>query len=179
MTSAARLLAPLALLAALAVPALLSAGCGGIEQPGGGGGISSASSPALAQLRRARALHQEAVRQAAAGDVDAAVRSLEEVSTLPFPPGAPEAADVAVDALAEVSRVLLSANRPVPAEAAARRAIARGPAPSYFVGLAWLRLGDALHARGQKREAVLAFERSIAVNNAVLRPGDGRLPESP
>jgi tetratricopeptide (TPR) repeat protein len=147
---------------------LLATGCGGADlsagpSTGGGG-------PALQQLRRARALHQTAATRVASGDLDGAVQALEEVSALRFPAGAPEAADVAVDALAEQSRLLLAAGRLVPAEASARRAIARGPAPSYFVGLAWLRLGDALKARGQKREAVDAFERSIAVNNAVLRP---------
>jgi tetratricopeptide (TPR) repeat protein len=155
--------------------ALCASGCGGeMASPSS----TAEGSPALAQLRRARSLHQFAARRAAAGDVDGAVKALEEVASLQFPAGAPEAADVAVDAMAEISRLLLVAGRAPEAEAAARRAVAAGSAPSYFVGLAWLRLGDALQARGLKRQAVDAFERSIAVNNAVLAPSAPAGPET-
>ena len=79
-----------------------------------------------------------------------------------------EAEDVAVDALAEGSRLLLGAGRAGEAEAWGRRAVARVSRPSYFGGLARLRVGDALRAQGKERLAVEAFEKSIAVNRAVL-----------
>jgi tetratricopeptide (TPR) repeat protein len=127
-----------------------------------------AGDDALAVLERARALHREAVARAARGDLGGAVRALEEVAQIRFTEGAPEAEDVAIDALAEASRLLLGASRPEEAEKMARGAVARASRESYFLGLAWLRLGDALRARGREREAVGAFERSIAVNRGVM-----------
>lgn len=131
-------------------------------------GPEAENDQALAVLERARTLHQQAARLASRGDTAGAVEALEAVTRLRFPAGAPEAEDVAVDALGQMSRVLLAAGRSVEAEAAARRAIARATRDSFFLGLAYLRLGDALRARGRQRAAVDAFERSIAVNRSVL-----------
>jgi tetratricopeptide (TPR) repeat protein len=126
---------------------------------------------ALQRLGEAEALHRSAAEHAARAEVDAAVRDLEEVAALRFPAAAPEAEDVAVDALAEASRVLLEASRAAEAEAMARRAVERATRSSYFQGLAYLRLGDALRALGRPHDAVAAFERSIEVNRAVLAGG--------
>jgi tetratricopeptide (TPR) repeat protein len=131
-------------------------------------GLSGCADPAVAALEEARALHQAAEVARARGDVAEALRALEAVAKVEFPASAPEAEDVRVDALAEASRVLVSAGRAAEAEAMARRAVGAATRASYFAGLAWLRLGDALRAQGRGLEAVAAYERSIAVNRAVL-----------
>lgn len=123
---------------------------------------------ALDLLRRAKALYQEAETARARGDIEGCVARLEQVAKLPFPADAPEREDVVVDALSEVSRVRLAARQPDAAVAAARRAIGRATRSSYFLGLAYLRLGDALRAQGHERDAVDALEKSISVNDQVM-----------
>jgi tetratricopeptide (TPR) repeat protein len=128
----------------------------------------AANERTLAALLEARELYRKADALAAAGDLDGALRALDEITLVQIPQEAPEREDVALDALAEKSRLLLGAGRVLEAERAARRAVAAASRDSYFLGLAWLRLGDALRAQGRAREAVGAFERSIAVNRAVM-----------
>lgn len=119
-------------------------------------------------LEQAATLHREAEVLEARGDVGAARARLEAVGALPFPAWAAEAEDVAVDARTEEAALLLRAQNAAGAEHAARLALQRSTRDSYFRGLAYLRLGDALRALGRPRDAADAFERSIAVNRATM-----------
>jgi tetratricopeptide (TPR) repeat protein len=123
---------------------------------------------ALPHVLRAVELHREASAHAAAGKIEDAVRALERVAEIVLPDDAPERDDVRVDAFAEIARLYLAAKRPVDAERAAKRAISMSREPSYFVGLAWLRLGDALGAQRRVRASAAAYEQSIAVNRVTL-----------
>jgi len=145
--------------------AVLVVALGALASCGGG---DDARDPVLSLLERAASLHGEAEILASRGELDAAAARLDAVAALPFPDSAPERDDVRVDAHGEKARLLLAGKRAKDAEAAARKAIAIATRSSYFVGLAHLRLGDALRAQGRAREAVLAFERSIEVNRATM-----------
>ena len=123
----------------------------------------------LGLLERAASLHHHAAALAARGDLHGAQARLEEVCALEFPSWAVEGEDVVVDANNELGALLLRVNDALGAERAARAAISRSTRDSYFRGLAYLRLGDALRALGRPTDAVHAFERSIAVNRATMQ----------
>lgn len=114
-------------------------------------------------LMRAATLHREAEAHAARGDIEAAVRALRGAADA-VPSWCEEAPDVRTDAYAEIARLWTLRGDGARGEEAARQAIAHSPRASFFGGLAWLRLGDALKQQGRAREAVTAFERSIAIN---------------
>ena len=114
-------------------------------------------------LSQAADLHRQAEAKVAGGDIEGAVRCLRQAATA-VPEGSEEGPDVRTDAYAEISRLWTAQGEGARAEEAARTAIGYTREASFFQGLAWLRLGDALKLQGRGREAVAAFERSIAIN---------------
>lgn len=145
----------------------------------------------MAALGQARALHHVADVQLAEGDTEGALAALERVTEVDFPPGAPERDDVVVDAYGRMSKLLIGAGKLDEAMAMVEKGLREGRERETFyvaalhmiVGeihearaAAAREAGDAATARSAAREAIEAYERSIAVNQKVL---DRLLAEGP
>ena len=145
----------------------------------------------MAALGQARALHHLAAVQHEEGETDQAIASLERVTTIEFPGGAPERDDVVVDAYGRIAKVHLGAGRVDEAMAAVEAGLREGrDRDTFYVAALHMIVGeihearasrardggDATTARTEARSAIEAYERSIAVNQKVL---DRLLAEGP
>lgn len=171
--------------ALLAVLVALAATCDsrGAERP-------PLSQPLLAALSQARSYHHIADLQLADGAPDAAAVALERILAIPFPAGAPEGEDALLDARARLAKLHLAAGRVDEAQRIIDGGLGGGGRDSFFVANLWSVRGE-LHeararalaadesaARGERRAAIAAYERSIQINErvqrALLEPGEER-----
>jgi tetratricopeptide (TPR) repeat protein len=145
----------------------------------------------MAALGQARALHHLADVQLAEGDTAEALTALERVVAIAFPEGAPERDDVVVDAYGRMAKIQLGAGRLDEAMATVERGLREGrERDTFYVAALHMVVGeihearaaaareasDATTAGSAAREAIEAYERSIAVNQRVL---DRLLAEGP
>lgn len=145
----------------------------------------------MAALGQARALHHLADVQLAEGDATQAIAALERVAAIDFPEGAPERDDVVVDAYGRIAKVQLGAGHVDEAMSAVEKGLREGrERDTFYVAALHMIVGeihearaatareasDDATARAEAREAIEAYERSIAVNQKVL---DRLLAEGP
>lgn len=145
----------------------------------------------MAALGQARALHHLADVQLAEGDTAEALAALERVVAIEFPEGAPERDDVVVDAYGRMAKIQLGAGRLDDAMATVEKGLREGrERETFYVAALHMVVGeihegraaaareanDTATARSAAREAIEAYERSIAVNQKVL---DRLLAEGP
>lgn len=146
---------------------------------------------AMALLGTARALHHEADVHESAGDFVRASQAMERVLALSLPPTFADAADLRADAWGRLAELDLRRGDPERALARTREALAATPGESVLQARLHMVQGQSLRAladraaaardealAGRHREAALAaLERSIAINERVLRrlaPGGRR-----
>ncbi|MFO0602432.1 MAG: hypothetical protein U0324_04620 [Polyangiales bacterium] len=145
----------------------------------------------MALLGTARALHHEADVYESTGDFARASQAMERVLALRLPPTFAEAEDVRADAWGRLAELDLRRDDPARALARADEALAatrhesvlqarlhmvRGQSLRALADRAAAAHDDALAAR-RREEALAALERSIAVNERILRrlaPGGRR-----
>lgn len=131
----------------------------------------------LAFLSQARSAHHVADRHEAAGDVGAALRALEILTSGPSPPGeAPEVGEVLADTHARVADLLSRSGRFEQAEREIERGLARAREPNYFRGhlfevrgLVEERKEKALRDAGRAQEAAQARERSLSAYEEAMK----------
>ena len=134
----------------------------------------------LVALEQARAWQHRADLHVELSDLAAARRDVEEVLKLPFPDGAPEGEEARLDAWARLGRLQLL----VGDEGAALEAVAKGRGEarrdSFYRAHLEMVEGEILEARAKRlsptdagaatqarRQALAAYERSIAINQRV------------
>jgi hypothetical protein len=139
------------------------------------------SQPLLAALAQARAYHHIADLHLADGAPDAAAEALGRILELPFPAGAPEGEDAALDARARLAKLHLAAGRLDDARRVLDAGLAAATRDSFFVANLHAVVGelheararaagaDEAAARAERRAAIAAHERSIAINARVQR----------
>lgn len=145
----------------------------------------------MAALGQARALHHVADVQLAEGDTAGALEALERVVQIEFPEGAPERDDVVVDAYGRMAKIQLGGGHIDEAMAIVEKGLREGrERDTFYVAALHMIVGeihearaaaareanDTATARSAAREAIEAYERSIAVNQRVL---DRLLAEGP
>ncbi|HKA90025.1 MAG TPA: hypothetical protein VKE22_20335 [Haliangiales bacterium] len=128
----------------------------------------------LIALSQVRALHHQADVLLAAGDADTAIAAVARALEVPFPPGAPEAEDVRLDARARLGKLYLGRGRPADARRIADEGIAAARRESFFLAnllqvsaevheAEARRAADPAAARREHEAAILEYERSVHI----------------
>ena len=131
----------------------------------------------LAFLSQARSAHHVADQREAEGDVAAALRALETLTSAQKPPGgAPEVEEVLADTRARSADLLSRAGRFDQAEAELSAGLENAKAASYFRGhlfevrgLLEERRGKALRSAGRGQEADQARDRSLTAYEEAMK----------
>lgn len=148
------------------------------ELPAPGAALGEALMLPLAQARNHHHKADVLLREA---DLEGAIAALKAILDLPFPPGAPEGEDVALDARARLAKLLVTAGRLDEALALVDRGIAAATRSSFFLANLYTARGEVLEARAvslegsapsaarlARREALAAFDRSIEINRRLM-----------
>ncbi len=136
----------------------------------------------LSALGLAQSYQHQADELAAIGDRQEAMSKVRLVLEIPFPEGAREGEDVRLDAWGRIAELQLAEGDEEAAEEAVRRGLAASTRTSYFGARLHAVRGRILRARAERlreegreeesrqvsRQAIAAFERSIAINRQVL-----------
>ncbi len=142
-------------------------------------------------LSSARALHHQADIYLQQGEVDRAIEAVRQILALKLERQYPEAEEVRLDATARLAKLLLGKGDEQEALKLVDSAIASGPRESFYLSNLHSVRGDILEQRGKRldgegdkdgarqsaREAIAAFEQSIAINKRLQRqlvPGGKR-----
>jgi hypothetical protein len=131
----------------------------------------------LAFLSQARSAHHAADQREAAGDVAAALRSLQGVVSGPKPPGAaPEVGEVLADTRARIADLLSRSGRFDQADEEISAGLTNAREPTYFRGhlfevrgLVEERRAKALASTGRGPEADKARERSLVAYEEAMK----------
>jgi len=174
---------------AIAVAAGLAA-CSTETTPGAPGRATQTAEPTdvidqelMIFLGQAKNFHHKAQVYSGQGKYDDAIAAVRQILSLPYPPNAPEADDVRLDARARLAKLLLARD----SVEDAMRIVAEGLAPrqreSFFVANLYTVKGEiheALVARhvaanepakadDERRAAIAAYDRSIQINEALQK----------
>jgi hypothetical protein len=131
----------------------------------------------LAFLSQARSAHHVADQREAAGDVSAALRTLNGLVSGPKPPlGAPEVGEVLADTRARIADLLSRSGRFEQAEREIEEGLTSAKEPSYFRGhlfevrgLVEERREKVLRGKGRAQEADQARERSLSAYEEAMK----------
>lgn len=139
-------------------------------------------------LGQAKNFHHKAKVYMSDGKPDLAIAAVQSVLAVRFPDGAPEAEDVRADARALLAKLLLAQGQPDAAMSEIDAALAAATRDSFFVANLYTVRGeileaqaatadgaDATRARELRRQAIAAYDKSIAINSAL----QARLLEAP
>jgi tetratricopeptide (TPR) repeat protein len=186
------IVATVALVAGLALAAVVATSCGNPDDATESsarvtalpGPDEALSEPLMLALAQARNYHHKADVLLREARVDEAAAALRQILSIPFPPGAPEAEDVLLDARARLAKLLTSGDQPEVADALAvvDQGIAAARRPSFFLANLYTARGEVLEvsaerlaerdpaaARAARVQAIEAFDRSIEINEALMR----------
>jgi hypothetical protein len=131
----------------------------------------------LAFLSQARSAHHVADQREAEGDVTAALRALQGLTTGPKPPlGSPEVNEVLADTRARIADLLSRSGRFEQADREVEEGLTSAKQPSYFRGhlfevrgLVEERREKALRGNGRAQEADQARERSLSAYEEAMK----------
>jgi tetratricopeptide (TPR) repeat protein len=129
-------------------------------------------------LASARALHHQADIYLQQGEVDRAIEAVRSILGLKLDPRWPEAEEARLDAVARLAKLLLGKGEEGEALSVAEREIASARRESFYLSNLHGVVGEILETRSKRldregkneearvaaREALAAFERSIAIN---------------
>jgi tetratricopeptide (TPR) repeat protein len=169
---------PLMLAAAAIVAALAAGACGERERRCECPADRGADERLMLLLSTARAYHHQADLQLRQGEVDAAIQTVRRILALEADPRLPEAEEVRLDATARLGKLLLGKGETDEALRVVERGLAGVGRDSFYLsnlhgvrGEVLEKRAAALEGAGRKeearavaREAISAYERSIAIN---------------
>lgn len=135
-------------------------------------------------LSQAKNFHHKAKVYMSDGKPDLAIAAVRGVLAVQFPAGAAEAEDVRADARALLAKLLLAQSQPDAAMSEIDAGLAAATRESFFVANLYTVRGeileaqaatldgatapaDATRARELKRQAIVAYDKSIAINEAL------------
>lgn len=142
--------------------------------------------PLMIALSQAKNFHHKAKVYMSDGKPDLAIAAVRGVLAVTFPAGAPEAEDVRADARALLAKLLLAQGQPDAAMSEIDAGLAAATRESFFVANLYTVRGEILEAqaakldgatapddvtrsRELKRQAIVAYDKSIAINEALQR----------
>lgn len=134
-------------------------------------------------LAQAKNFHHKARVYMSDGKPDLAIAAVRSILAVPFPPGAPEAEDVLADARALLAKLLVAKGELDAAMSEIDAGLARATRESFFVANLYTVKGEVLEAqavrldetvpadatrsRELRRQAIVAFDKSISINAAL------------
>ncbi|MDQ3371013.1 MAG: tetratricopeptide repeat protein [Myxococcota bacterium] len=132
-------------------------------------------------LAQAKNFHHKAKVYMTDGNLPEATAAVRQILSLRFPPGAPEADDVRLDARALLAKLLVSQGQLDEAMRTVDEGLAPRPRPSFFVANLHTVQGEIHEARAaqldgedqkaraieERRAAIAAYDRSIQINEAL------------
>lgn len=134
-------------------------------------------------LAQAKNFHHKAKVYMSDGNLAAATASVRQILSLQFPPGAPEADDVRLDARAMLAKLLVSQGQIDEAMRTVSEGLAQTSRESFFVANLHTVQGEIHEARAaqldaanekvkaaeERRAAIAAYDRSIQINEALQK----------
>lgn len=134
-------------------------------------------------LAQAKNFHHKAKVYMGDGNLAAATASVRQILSLRFPPGAPEADDVRLDARAMLAKLLVSQGQIDEAMRTVSEGLAQTSRESFFVANLHTVQGEIHEARAaqldgtnekakaaeERRAAIAAYDRSIQINEALQK----------
>jgi hypothetical protein len=184
------IIATVALGAALSVGALH--GCKDEDVPPGEKSITRVPEPEdvldeelMLALATAKNYHHKAKVYMSDGNLAEAAAQMEAILAIPFPPAAPEGDDVRLDARALLAKLLVAQNKIDEAMTVVDQGIGGARRDSFFLANLYTVKGEVHHARAaqlegqpdvdkqrivdEKKQAIMAFDRSIAIDNQLVK----------
>jgi predicted negative regulator of RcsB-dependent stress response len=123
----------------------------------------------MVALGQAKNFHHKAKLFMADGKTDDAIAAVRQILSLPFPKGAPEAEDVRNDARAMLAKLLVGKAELAAALQIVDEGIAQSQRESFFVANLHTVKGEILEAQGQAANAIMEYDRSIKINEALQK----------
>jgi ATP/maltotriose-dependent transcriptional regulator MalT len=189
-----RLRASLAL-AALCGAALALAGVAACSSESGGerGSVTRVAQPEdvideglMLALSQAKNFHHKARVYMSDGQLALATTAVRQILAVKFPDGAPEAEDVRLDARAMLAKLLVAQGQVDAAMSVVDEGLAAASRESFFVANLYTVKGEVLQAQAElltstgqpadgdrarevRRQAIIAFDKSIAINEALQK----------
>jgi hypothetical protein len=134
-------------------------------------------------LAQAKNFHHKAKVYMSDGNLVAATASVRQILSLRFPASAPEAEDVRLDARALLAKLLVSQNQLEEAMRTVDEGLAQTSRESFFVANLYTVRGEIREARAKQREdandkagateekraAIVDYDRSIQINEALQK----------
>lgn len=186
--------APFAL-AALAGAVLALAGMVACESDSGrsGGSVTRVAQPEdvideglMLALSQAKNFHHKARVYMSDGQLALATTAVRQILAIEFPAGAPEAEDVRHDARAMLAKLLVAQGQVDAAMSVVDEGLASATRESFFVANLYTVKGEVLQAQAElltstgepadgerarevRRQAIIAFDKSIAINEALQK----------
>lgn len=183
-------------LAVLLGGALVALGFACSNEPGGDGGkgpVTRITAPEdaideslMIALSQAKNFHHKARVYMSDGQLPLATDAVRTILAIEFPAGAPEAEDVRLDARAMLAKLLVAQGQVDAAMSVVDEGLASATRESFFVAnlytvkgevlqaqaellVATGQPGDAERAREVRKQAIVAFDKSIAINEALQK----------
>ena len=183
-------------LAVLLGGALVALGFACSNEPGSDGGkgaVTRITAPEdaideslMIALSQAKNFHHKARVYMSDGQLPLATDAVRTILAIEFPAGAPEAEDVRLDARAMLAKLLVAQGQVDAAMSVVDEGLASATRESFFVAnlytvkgevlqaqaellVATGQPGDAERAREVRKQAIVAFDKSIAINEALQK----------
>ena len=168
--------------------ALAACGTSGDDRPAGTTRLTepedAITKELMVALAQAKNFHHKARVYMSDGKPDLAIAAVRSILAVPFPANAPEAQDVVADARALLAKLLVAKGELDAAMSEIDAGLASATRDSFFVANLYtvkgevleaqaLRLGEGANpdevtrARELRRQAIVAFDKSITINAAI------------
>ena len=120
-------------------------------------------------LGQAKNLHHKAKILVNDGKADDAIAAIRQILSLQFPKGAPEGEDVRNDARAMLAKLLVGKKELDEAMRVVDEGIAQSTRESFFVANLHTVKGEIHEARGELKDAIVEYDRSIKIDEALQK----------
>jgi hypothetical protein len=137
-------------------------------------------------LSQAKNFHHKARVYMSDGQLPLATTAVRQILAIEFPGGAPEADDVRLDARAMLAKLLVAQGQVDAAMSVVDEGLTAASRDSFFVANLYTVKGEVLQARAElltstgepadgerarevRRQAIIAFDKSIAINEALQK----------
>ncbi len=137
-------------------------------------------------LSQAKNFHHKARVYMSDGQLPLATTTVRQILAIPFPAGAPEAEDVQLDARAMLAKLLVAQGQVDAAMSIVDEGLAAATRESFFVANLYTVKGEVLQAQAEllvstgqpadgdrarevRKQAIVAFDKSIAINEALQK----------
>ncbi len=140
----------------------------------------------MLSLSQAKNFHHKARVYMSEGQLPLATESVRKILAIEFPTGAPEAEDVRLDARAMLAKLLVAQGQVDAAMSVVDEGLASSTRESFFVANLYTVKGEVLQAQAEllvstgepadaerarevRKQAIVAFDKSIAINEALQK----------